>query len=71
MLYQSHWMFYIVAQALFEILTVGSAQQTLAPTAHFLCLLHMETISCAIWTWLWWKMFDVYQDVCCDVISRA
>lgn len=37
------------------------------PTAY---MLHMETISHAIWAWLRWKMFDVYQDVCCDVITR-
>lgn len=33
-------------------------------------MLHMETINHAIWAWLRWKMFDVYQDVCCDVITR-
>lgn len=53
-----------------KFVLLSKAPYTPSPNPHFLCMLHMETISCAIWAWLWWKMFDVYQDVCCDVISR-
>lgn len=73
--HQSHWItlmlhvahrFYWDSHGLF----CSAKPYTPSPNPHFLCMLHMETISCAIWAWLWWKMFDVYQDVCCDVISR-